>query len=146
MRETLSSTFHGRDIFAPAAAHLALGVSPHEFGPSVPVDSLVRLDPPFVSVSSGVLEAEVVRVDWFGNVQLAATREDLAMSGLAGPTSVNGAPAVVGTKFADVAPGELLVYVNSAGHIAVAANGGRADLVLGAPSSVTLVVNDERGS
>jgi len=131
-----SSTFHGRDIFAPAAAHLALGVAPSEFGPSV--DGLVRLPPPHVRAGSGVLESDVLRVDWFGNVQLAAIGEDLARAGLAGEVVVNGIAARIGEKFADVERGALLVYVNSAGHVALAANGASARELLHDPERVTL--------
>ncbi len=135
MRDAMSSTFHGRDIFAPAAAHLALGVSPHEFGMSVPVEDLVRLPAPRIVASSGTLRSEVVRIDHFGNIQLAATGEHLL---LAGAVEVNGVPATVGEKFADVATGSLLVYVNSAGHVAVACNGGSASELLGAPSDIEI--------
>jgi len=138
MREALSSTFHGRDIFAPAAAHLALGMSPHEFGPSVAVGDLVRLGPPRVRASSGCLEAEIVRIDHFGNVQTAATGEDLAIASLSGRVRINDAEGKVGTKFADVADGALLVYVNSAGFVAVACNGGSASERLGRPETLTL--------
>ncbi len=138
MRDTMSSTFHGRDIFAPAAAHLALGVAPHEFGPLVAVDDLVRLPPPDVMSSDGELRSEVARVDWYGNVQLAAKSEDLAISKLDGRVSVNGCDAVVGEKFADTAAGSLVVYVNSAGHVAVACNGGSANEMLMRPDSLTI--------
>jgi S-adenosyl-L-methionine hydrolase (adenosine-forming) len=137
-REPLSSTFHGRDIFAPAAAHLALGVPVEEFGPAVAPSDLVRLGPPFVRAEHGVLEAEVVRTDWFGNLQTAAMAADFAISGLDGRIDVNGYPATVGEKFADVGEGELLVYVNSADHVAVACNGGSARELLQDPERVTL--------
>jgi S-adenosylmethionine hydrolase len=146
MREPLSVTFHGRDIFAPAAAHLALGVAPHEFGASVAVDDLVRLPPPLVRASSGSLESEVARVDHYGNMQLAAGAADLAISSLAGTVVLDGVRATIGEKFADVAAGELVVYVNSAGRVAIACNGGSADQILGSPSSVTLRSPDERGT
>ncbi len=136
--EPVSSTFHGRDIFAPAAAHLALGVPIEEFGPPVAPSDLLRLEPPFVRAESGALEADVVRADWFGNVQLAATAEHLQIAGLTGPIEVNGAPAAVAEKFADVAEGDLLVYVNSAGHVAVARNGASARELLQDPERVTL--------
>jgi S-adenosyl-L-methionine hydrolase (adenosine-forming) len=138
MRDAMSSTFHGRDIFAPAAAHLALGVAPHEFGPSVAADALVRPGPPDVSVSDGSLRSEVARVDWYGNVQLAARAEDLAVSGLSGRVSVDRCDAVVGEKFADVPSGSLVVYVNSAGHVAIACNGGSANEMLDRPDRVTI--------
>lgn len=139
MRDNLSSTFHGRDIFAPAAAHLALGTSPHDLGASLDPAALVRLPRPHVSVSEGRLVSDVLRIDWFGNIQLAATADDLAASGLAGVVDVNGATATVGEKFADVGAGELLVYVNSAGHVAVASNGSRAATTLDRPQRVTIV-------
>jgi S-adenosyl-L-methionine hydrolase (adenosine-forming) len=132
----VSTTFHGRDIFAPAAAHLAIGVVPEAFGPAV--TDLVRLPPPDVRVGDGVLEAEVVRSDWFGNLQLAATGVDLAGCGLSGAVLVNGVDATVVEKFADVEAGTLLVYVNSAGHVAVAANRTSARELLHDPERVTL--------
>ena len=138
MRDSLSSTFHGRDVFAPAAAHLALGVSPHEFGPGVAVGDLVRLPPPHVRASSGSLEAEVVRIDHFGNMQLAAAGEDLAISCLTGAVVINEMDGTVGEKFADVSPGALLVYVNSAGRVAIACNGGSAAAILGSPDTITV--------
>lgn len=139
MNDDLSSTFHGRDVFAPAAAHLSLGASPHDLGASIEPRELVRLPEPLVSVTRGRLQAEVVRTDWFGNVQLAATGEDLVAAQLRGHVTVNGKPAAIGEKFADVAQGELLVYVNSAGHVAVACNRGDADAILDKPSGVVIV-------
>jgi S-adenosylmethionine hydrolase len=132
----VSTTFHGRDIFAPAAAHLALGVDPADLGPRV--DELVRLEPSDVRVADGALEADVTRADWFGNLQLAATGMDLAGSGLSGDVAVNGVDAIVAEKFADVAAGELLVYVNSAGQVALACNGASAREMLHDPDRVTL--------
>jgi S-adenosylmethionine hydrolase len=138
MSESPSRTFHGKDIFAPAAAHLMLGVSPHEFGPSIEPRDLVRLPPPVVRVEPGVLEAEVLRIDHFGNVQLAASGEDLRATSLSGSVSVNGVEATVGSTFADVASGALLVYVNSADHVAVACNRGSATRLLDDPAQVRI--------
>jgi S-adenosylmethionine hydrolase len=141
MRDAMSATFHGRDIFAPAAANLALGVSPHEFGPSVPVEDLVRLGAARIEASSGSLVSDVARIDHFGNVQLVATADDFAAASFRGRVSVNGVGAHVGAKFADVEPGTLLVYVNSAGHVAVACNGASASELLGAPSALTITAS-----
>ena len=85
-----------------------------------------------------MLVSEVLRIDWFGNIQLAATGDDLAAAGLEGTVEVNGLPATVGEKFADVGAGDLLVYVNSAGHVAVARRGSSAERLLDAPTSVTV--------
>jgi S-adenosylmethionine hydrolase len=132
----VSATFHGRDVFAPVAAHLCAGVEPAALGPQVPLESLVRLPAPAVTVEVGRLSAEVLTVDVFGNLQLAATTADLAASGLGagdrtyvhiGPTVH---PALVARTFGDVGPGELVVYPDAAGYIAVAVNGGSAAAAL----------------
>ena len=81
--ESVSRTFHGRDLFAPAAAHLALGVDPAELGPPLGLDALVRLDLPVAEVGAGVVRAAVLYVDRFGNMQLNLTREDLDSVGIA---------------------------------------------------------------
>ncbi|MDY7086539.1 MAG: SAM-dependent chlorinase/fluorinase [Actinomycetota bacterium] len=125
----VSSTFHGRDVFAPAAARLALGGKPSEAGPEIDKDRLVRLPDPAVTVGDGWLEAEVLTVDRFGNVQLAATGEMLR--GLGNELMVNGTvSAHLGRTFADVVQGDLLVFEDSAGHVAIAVNNGRAVVVL----------------
>jgi S-adenosylmethionine hydrolase len=125
----VSRTFHGRDVFAPAGARIALGATLDEAGPSVDPDSLVRLPDPIVTVGDGWLEAEVTTVDRFGNVQLAAG--GALLSGLAPDLLVAGnVRARRGTTFQDVATGDLLVYEDSAGQVAVAVNGGRAVVVL----------------
>jgi S-adenosyl-L-methionine hydrolase (adenosine-forming) len=125
----VSRTFHGRDVFAPAAARIALGAALDEAGPPVPVDSVVRLNEPIVTVGDGWLEAEVLTVDRFGNVQLAAAGSTL--SGLSSELTVNGTvSARLGSTFQDVDPGGLLVYEDSAGRVAIAVNGGRAVVVL----------------
>jgi S-adenosylmethionine hydrolase len=126
----VSTTFHGRDVFAPVAAHLALGVAPEEFGP--PVD-IQRLPKPWKSVTAGVLEAEVLGVDHFGSVQLAASADDLTAAGLVAgtPVLVAEVPGVVARTFGDVAPGALLVLVDSMGKVGVAVNRGSAAALLG---------------
>jgi len=128
-----SATFHGRDIFAPAAAHLCHGVAPAEFGPAV--DELVRLPAPDVVAEPGRLCAEVLTVDAFGNVSLAATRDHLVVAGLSGTVLVRcGTTTVtarVGRTFGDVAAGEAVFYPDSAQRPTVAVNGGSAAEALG---------------
>src|SRR3954453_12144401 len=65
----VSRTFHGRDVFAPAAARIAAGAPLSDAGPSIEPDALVRLPDPVVIVGDGWLEAEVMTIDRFGNVQ-----------------------------------------------------------------------------
>ncbi|GAA4702799.1 SAM hydrolase/SAM-dependent halogenase family protein [Phytohabitans rumicis] len=124
----VSRTFHGRDIFAPVAARLARGADLADAGPGADPASLVRLPEPVVAVGDGWLEAEVLTIDRFGNVQLAATGQ--ALDGLGANMRVGGVRAIRGTTFAEAKPGGLVVYVDSAGRAAVAVNGGRAAVVL----------------
>ena len=141
--DPVSATFHGRDVFAPAAAHLAAGVPMSELGPAVDPSLLARLELPTAVVAPGFLRACVVAVDRFGNVQLAAGVEDLVAAGLVPgtrvvvdasgatltpPDATGPAQATVGRTFADVDPGALLVHADSTGRLAIAvADGSAAD-------------------
>lgn len=134
--ETTAHTFDGRDVFAPAAAHLAAGVALDELGPGLPVDDLTRLPTPKVEVRPGVLSTEVLTVDHFGNVQLAASAADLDAAGLThGRVEVGvgdrAYDVAVGTTFADVAAGDLVLFVDSAAHVALAVNGADAAAEVG---------------
>lgn len=140
-----SATFHGRDVFAPAAARLALGAEPASFGPEV--DDLVRLPEPLIAAFPGKLVSDVLTVDHFGNVQLAATPADLELTGLRGGVTVHServaVSATIGRTFGDVPPGTNLVFTDSAGHLAVAVNGGSAAAVLnlGAAEECTITAS-----
>jgi S-adenosylmethionine hydrolase len=135
-----SHTFHGRDLFAPAAAHLAAGAALTEAGPAVDPGGLVRLADPVVTVGDGWVEAEVLTVDQFGNLQLAAAGS--ALGRLADRLRVAEVTAVQARTFGDVAAGELVVYADSAGYVSVAVNRGRASVVLGvAPGDLLRIEN-----
>lgn len=128
----VSATFHGRDIFAPAAAHLAAGVTPEDFGAAVDLATLVRLPVPETQVEQGKLTTEILAVDSFGNIQLAATGADLDAAGATPGTSAHvnlggrSVTASVGRTFRDAGPETLLVYVDSAGRVALAIDRGSA--------------------
>ncbi|MDS1270224.1 SAM-dependent chlorinase/fluorinase [Lipingzhangella sp. LS1_29] len=149
-RHPVSRTFHGRDIYAPVAAQLAVGLPLAEVGPELPVHSLVRLPEPRRSVSPRgevpTANGEVRTVDRFGNVQLSLLDVDLHHLASVGDTlhldsDGRADPRVwdtplpvalpVATTFGDVADGELLILVDSDGHVAIAANGGNAQARLG---------------
>lgn len=121
-----SRTFHGRDVFAPAGARLALGtdVTRREIDP----ETLVTLPDPILAVGEGWLEAEVLTIDRFGNVQLAAPAELLRQ--LPDSVTVGGCRAVRGETFADAPSGGLVVFGDSADRVAIAVNGGRAAVML----------------
>jgi S-adenosylmethionine hydrolase len=124
----VSRTFHGRDVFAPVAAHIAAGAPWGEAGPSVDITTVVRLADPVLAYGDGWLESEVLTIDRFGNVQLAAG--DAMLATLGPELVVGGLPARLGATFADALPGDLVVLADSAGKVAVAANGGRAAEIL----------------
>ena len=125
----VSATFHGRDVFGPVAARLATGADPGGAGPEVDPASLVRLPEPVLVVGDGWIEAEVLTVDRFGNVQLAATPAHAATLPEE-EVEVSGMLAERVATFGDAPPGRLLLLVDSAGHLALAINGGRAAVAL----------------
>jgi hypothetical protein len=136
----VSRTFHGRDVFAPVAARLAAGAVLAGAGAALALANLVRLPDPVVSTGEGWLEAEVLTVDRFGNVQLAAPGR--ALAGLGEAVTVGGVPAVRGGTFSDAPAGGLVVLVDSTDRVAVAVNGGRAAVVLGvAPGDVLRIAS-----
>jgi hypothetical protein len=140
--DSVSATFHGRDVFAPVAAHLALGAAPEDAGNPIDHEALVRLQAAAPVVDTGTLRAEVRLVDRFGNVQLQARAQDMERAGLppGARVMVGRLEATHGSTFADVTAGELVVYEDSSGWIAVARNGGSAAAALAveAGSSLTL--------
>jgi len=135
--DTATATFHGRDIFMPAAAHLAAGTPLAQAGDELDVASLVTLPRPGSRVSEGSVTAEVVTVDRFGNIQLSVTGLDAARAGLVPGTTAALAwhgrqqSVPVRSTFGDVAPGELICFQDSAGYLAIAVNGGNAAQQLG---------------
>jgi predicted ATP-grasp superfamily ATP-dependent carboligase len=80
--ERVSRTFHARDVFAPAAAHLAAGVAIEELGPELDPATIVRLDIPQPSVGERHIRASVLVVDRFGNIQLNVRRAHVDAVGL----------------------------------------------------------------
>jgi hypothetical protein len=134
--EPVSATFHGRDVFAPVAAALAAGEPLAGVGEPLDVDGLHRLDLPVARLGDDGLRVHALHFDHFGNVTLDADHEQLGQAGLR-----LGAEIVVGvsggshrgryaTTFADVAPGELLLYEDARGMAALAVNRGSAHRAL----------------
>lgn len=126
--QPVSATFHGRDIFSAVAGHLAAGRPLGELGQPVDPATLIRLEVPAPGVENGLLRATVTLVDRFGNLQLNCRDE---RPRTAGEVRVNGHPARRGRTFADAAPGELVLYRDSAGFLALAVNQGSAADLLG---------------
>lgn len=139
-RHAVSATFHGRDVFAPVAAHLANGLSLAELGP--PVDGPVALSEPTLQrLPNGRVRAEIVHVDRFGNLitnvgPLEWSERDRGdVYVIAGGMSV-----AVRRTYADVAPGELLALVGSSGYVEIAVREGSAAERLGLGVGAAVVV------
>lgn len=148
------ATFDGRDVFAPAAAALWRGAEPGDLGAALDVGELIRLPPPRLEVRVGGLEAEVLWVDRFGNVQLAATAAHGRDAGLVvgGPLDI----AVPGTGFSatgtmvrafdelgatkSAAP-QVGLLVDANGHLAVVCPRSSAATVLGVRAGDVVTVH-----
>ncbi len=132
----VSRTFHGRDLFSPAAAHLALGVPLSALGPPIDPDELVRLELPQPEVGQSRIRATVLGIDRFGNVALNLTRDHLDEAGIVPGTRVelssrgNRYFAVAARTFGDGRPGDLIVYEDSYRNLAVAVSQGSAAALL----------------
>jgi S-adenosylmethionine hydrolase len=122
MRAFVSVTFHGRDLFAPAAAHLALGGALAELGP--PVHDALRLPELLPLRQQGSIRGQVVHIDRFGNL----------ITNIPGSWLPPGAHVRVGatdigpvrTTYADVATGRALALVGSAGYLEISVRDGSA--------------------
>jgi S-adenosylmethionine hydrolase len=151
-----TSTFHGRDIFSPVAAHLAMGTPFESVGPSIDPAELVPMTMPTATVRDGGLDTAVAFIDDIGNARFAGWPDDLAAAvgplepGRAliveiGDGTSNGAPpTVVRTTwqptFGTVAVGEPLLYQDSSGTISFGDNQGniaaRLGLVVDQPARI----------
>jgi S-adenosyl-L-methionine hydrolase (adenosine-forming) len=135
--EPVSATFHGRDIFSPVAAHLAAGAELAEAGDPLDPDALTVVDLPRPRTEDEGIVAHTLIVDRFGNAGLNVGHDDLAGTGitLGGHVELEvGGERYIGTyaqTFADVKPGELLVYEDAYRTLAVASNRGDAAGTLG---------------
>lgn len=141
-----SATFHGRDIFSPVAAHLAAGNATFDdVGAPFEIDALVRIPRPEATAHPGSLQTSVTYVDSFGNARLAGGRDELAAAfgnpaaGTRFVIELDGGRSIAASfapSFGYVAAGATLLYVDSAGNLALADNqgnlAGRIGLVVGA--------------
>ncbi len=143
------NTFHGRDIFAPVAAHLSLGITPDKIGK--PTTDLVRLPIPAIDITENTLTGEVINVDSFGNLitnisenvltsfLLSSTSEMEGLKELdrhvevvdfeisVGNTSINR----LNSTYTESKPGTLLAIISSFGLVEIAVNMGNASSYLG---------------
>lgn len=131
-RKPVSRTFHGRDVFAPVAAHLAKGTPPAKFGPRIDDALRLAVDEP-VRSGEGRWTGVVLKVDRFGNL--------ITNFSIDGLKSINTRPfeLKIGTQaitrlaltFTECPPGEVFAVVGSSGYLEIATNQGSAAELLG---------------
>lgn len=145
--QPVSRTFHGRDLFSPAAAHLAAGVALEELGPPVDADALVRLELPQPEVGQNRIRVVALAVDRFGNVALNLRRDRLEHVELAAGRRVelvcHGEHfyAVFARTFADAPRGSLIVYEDAYGNLALAVSRGSAAQLLRVEEGAEIVLD-----
>jgi len=128
MLSQVSSTFHGRDVFAPAAAHLANDEAPAEFGPEI----LDAAKPSFAKVTlrEGILVGEVLHVDNFGNIITNISSKEVARIRGAGVVNVEMHNQKLKLKFykayGEAKPQEPLALIGSHNYLEIALNQGNA--------------------
>ena len=128
MLPRVSSTFHGRDVFAPVAAHLANGASPAEFGPEI--HDAVKPDFAKVTLREGVLVGEVLHVDNFGNIITNISEKEVARIRTADVVNVELPTQKLKLKlckaYGEAKPQEPLALIGSHNYLEVAVNQGNA--------------------
>jgi len=149
----VSPTFHGRDVFAPAAAHLSAGLPVERLGEPVEPGSLVRVEPPGVSRGAGgALVATVVDVDRYGNARLSVHEDEAGLSfgaSLRVEVDDSGAmPALYAETFGATQAGDLAVVPDSHRRLSLAINRGNAAraLSLGVGSRVRIAPDEAHAS
>jgi S-adenosylmethionine hydrolase len=143
----LSSTFHGRDIFSPAGAHVARGDDWTKVGPEMPVASMVRLDLKAPRMDDRGMSAEVIATDGpFGNLVTNVSAEEFLKLGYKRGEEV---PVKIGDKemkvkfvktFSDVPLNQPLIYIDSRGRFAMAVNQGNFAATYGVKPPVELFI------
>ncbi|HFQ80633.1 MAG TPA: hypothetical protein ENK33_04585 [Desulfobacterales bacterium] len=138
----LSRTFHGRDIMAPVAAHLASGGRPADYGPQISIRRLITLPPiPPPKFEAGRLNGVILDIDSFGNIITNIKAADLAR--LAGPPAArlnNHRITLMVESYEQAAPGGALLIINSSDALEIAVNQGRAADLLEAEIGMPVII------
>jgi S-adenosyl-L-methionine hydrolase (adenosine-forming) len=134
--DPVSATFHGRDLFAPVAARLALETPIEHAGAPVPITELNRIDLPRPKVLAGDVTARVLAIDRFGNAQLNLYRDQMAKAGFSIDDAIRvqagrrSRRATFVRTFGDADAGETIVFEDSTRSIALGVSGGDAAATL----------------
>lgn len=141
-RDQVSRTFHGRDIFAPAAAHLARGLDVGRFGP--PLSDPVRLPWPDGLESGGGLRGVVIHVDRFGNLITSIRAEAVKAMGPNVVVRVGSRRLPLVETYGELREGEAGALIGSGRRLEVAVRGGRAEQHLRAARGMSVRVSPPR--
>jgi S-adenosylmethionine hydrolase len=136
----VSRTFHGRDVFAPVAAHLAIGLPLEEVGPRIDPNELSSIELPGPMVTPGAVGGRVTGIDGFGNVQLNVTPEHLAAAGIGSHLAIGSTRVPLVGIFADLPEHGLGAIVDSQGFLALVVNKGSAAEALRLLEGATVVL------
>jgi S-adenosylmethionine hydrolase len=124
----ISATFHGRDIFAQAAAALALGKHPDQIGPDITLEGALAWGPRPPG------EGRIVHIDAYGNLISDLPRDEAGAE-----VAIAGRTLPLARTYEDVALGDVVAYIGSARTVEIAVRNGRADRVLTAPRGTPVV-------
>lgn len=131
MLKPVSSIFHGRDIFVPAAAHLTNGVETKDFGQSLQVEDLAEAPYAEAEVINNVVTATVIQINYFGSLHLNMTHQSFDSFGVNVGDNLqlslpNGSMVnlAAGRTFGDVQPGEAVILKDDYGRVEIAINLG----------------------
>jgi len=144
--QPVSRTFHGRDIFAPVAAHMAAGKPLDAFGPRISAEDMVQLEIPAAYLSKGELAGAIITVDRFGNLitnipeglirQLRTDPDESRLCVQVGACEIKGLSAA----YQAVSPGDLLAIIGSRGCLEISVNQGDARAFCGVGKDARVVV------
>ncbi len=124
-----SATFHGRDIFAAAAAHIDNGVFIDKLGPKWL--EVTKLDYNIPEIKNGLIKSEVAYIDSFGNVETTITMDDLSQAGITeNVLLINGKRAAYVKNYSEGLEDLILVHFDSSGYLEISSNCGKAAEIL----------------
>jgi S-adenosylmethionine hydrolase len=143
----VSNVFHGRDIFAPIAAHLSLGVEIDVLGEEI--EDVVTISPLLLEMGPGKISGQVAHIDHFGN--LLTNIPEAGLLSLGGGITIMVAGREIGglsKTFAQGQEGELIAYMDSSGHLAIAVVNGSAQQLLRCHvgDSIQVAISQNRSS
>ncbi len=127
--ETVSHTFHGRDILAPVAAHLAMGLPIEQIGPPLSVDKCNRIEQPEARISNNSIDGIIIHIDNFGNLRSSITAADFKSIGKDKKLTISiGFHTIekLSNSYIDGKKHEALALLDSQNHLEIAVKNGSA--------------------